>query len=313
MDIEQLLDQYDVPYVTEGKNTRHGHISIHCPWCGADDPSEHLSINLTTGKWGCWRNKDHSGRSLRRLLMKLLGCSYDAAGAMLTDRSELRSIADRLKPNAHEQHHVDDSLPSGKGMQRIKLGGSLHARFRDYLYGRGYTKKHISLLDKIYGIKCALIGPFNNRIIFPVIKDKRIIGYTGRCVDGGSLRYYTLPAAAKENVLWYDRLIRGGRFLYVTEGPFDALKLDLTFRCRQLPHRATCLFGLEYTAAQVELVCRLGHQFSHVRVLFDHDALGQAMRFRRELVGVSASVAVLPDGVKDPGGLSEWQVLDLVR
>ena len=47
------LIQKKIPYVTTGPNVARGHFAIKCPFCGEADPSEHLGIEESTGRWGC--------------------------------------------------------------------------------------------------------------------------------------------------------------------------------------------------------------------------------------------------------------------
>ena len=80
LDVLTFLDHNRIPYRTNGPNCAKGHVVIKCPFCGDEDPSEHLGIQLSTGYWGCWRNSSHRGRRPHRLIMRLLGCNQSSSG-----------------------------------------------------------------------------------------------------------------------------------------------------------------------------------------------------------------------------------------
>src|SRR3990167_1829573 len=79
LDWPSFLKDHNIPFATEGKSVTRGNIAIKCPWCGDDDPSQHLGIHLQHGYWNCWRNQNHRGRKPHRLIMRLIGCDYEAA------------------------------------------------------------------------------------------------------------------------------------------------------------------------------------------------------------------------------------------
>src|SRR5437773_2381680 len=83
MNWEKLLSNNGIEYVTSGSNTKRGEISVKCPFCGDDDPSEHMGISLTKDVWGCHRNAQHRGKNLRRLISALLGCSSSQAAIIV--------------------------------------------------------------------------------------------------------------------------------------------------------------------------------------------------------------------------------------
>src|ERR1700690_250170 len=87
MDWIRFLDENNIHYVTRGPNTKRGEVSVHCPMCGDEDPSEHLGINLQTEKWGCLRDQSHRGKSARTLIKAMLGCSSPQAGLIVRQYS----------------------------------------------------------------------------------------------------------------------------------------------------------------------------------------------------------------------------------
>src|SRR5258706_108308 len=87
MDWRRFLEENNITFVDRGPNTKRGEVSIQCPMCGQDDPSEHLGINLQTGKWGCHRDANHRGKASRTLIKAILGCSSQQAGLIVKQYS----------------------------------------------------------------------------------------------------------------------------------------------------------------------------------------------------------------------------------
>src|ERR1700744_5146204 len=87
MEWVRFLDENNIHYVTRGPNTKRGEVSIRCPMCEDDDPSEHLGINLESSNWGCHRDASHRGKSARHLIKSILGCSSTQAGLVVKQYS----------------------------------------------------------------------------------------------------------------------------------------------------------------------------------------------------------------------------------
>ena len=319
MNILEILENRGVEYVDHGNNVKKGFVAVHCPWCGDNDRSHHMNIHPVDGNWFCFRNREqHKGRRPHRLLMRLLGCSYDTIQSLLKGRSDLQSLRERLNDDktpppakASVNNQVERNMPKISAIET-------HQRFYRYLETRGYDAIHIHMLAATYDLRCALSGRFKNRIVFPVKVRGRVIGHTGRCVDNGRLRYLSYPGSAiKQHLLWYDlmrkehtlpqRSRKGAvstRSLYICEGPFDAMRIDYVARASGLNDRATCLFTTSATPGQIDEIHKLKKKFTAIYILFDKGALTQAMRLRAQLVGCKTTITQLPEGIEDPGDMS---------
>jgi hypothetical protein len=248
--------------------------------------------------------------------MKLLNCSREVAQGLLTDTSDLSSVVRRLEQKELFETEPKATLPDESGMVPLSTKGMSYTRFHDYLDRRGFDHSQQSIMTELYDLRCALIGQFKNRIVFPIHEGKKIVGYTGRAIDGGKLRYLSHPGAiVKQHLLWENLLVSGGRKLFVTEGPFDALKVDYVSRISGLPDRATCTFGVNVSPSQIEKLQMLAPEFDRLVILFDNDAYGKALLLQQELrsTGIAARVERVPEGIKDPGAMSWKNVLDLAK
>lgn len=316
MTILEILQSHNIPYITEGKNVKTGNVNIKCPWCGISDKSEHLGIEPSTGKYACWRNAQHRGNRPHGLVMKLLSCSYEVAHMLLNDVTDLQRVVDRLKPKPVVKKErkllIKPQSITIPGVRKLTTRPD-HYEFCRYLTYRGYSFQHHELLIDLYDLHCGLYGDLTNRVVFPVkTRNSVTVAYTGRCIDNGELRYKSLPTGPviKNNLLWQDLLHEPGRRLYLCEGPFDALRIDYISRFNNIPDRATCLFGLSFVDAQIRAIYALLPFYEELVILFDRDAISQAIALQRALGISQCRIQTLPEGAKDPGDLS-WN--DVIR
>jgi hypothetical protein len=321
MNAIKILEQQGIETFDSGPNVRKEHIAIQCPWCGNADPSHHLNVNKKTGAFSCFRNMQHRGRTPHSLIMKICGCSREAAQALLTDTSDLKQLVQKLlEPDSRqEQNEQESECKPTPGLHRFHPNkvNEFNLRFSNYLFYRGFDYTHHDNLAKIYNLHCALTGIFANRIVFPVASIKgsrsKIVGHIGRCIDNGNLRYLSIPGTVvKQHVLWEDLLMSGGRTLFICEGPFDALRIDYIAKMLDSSDRATCLFGVTPTKSQIEVLGTLFHEFDNLALLLDKDALSKALQMQRSLSHLSLKIKQLPEGVKDPGDLTWEQAAGIV-
>lgn len=325
MQWEQFLADNGIEYVTRGPNTKHGEVSVKCPFCGEDDPSQHLGINLSREAWGCHRDAQHRGKSPVWLVQALLGCSnaqarlvvaqyehsdpdgLDAALVMLGATSEA--------PRPEKRDDMPEPVEFPREFRNIARGD----RFDRYLQSRGYTPIETGFLCDQYNLKCATTGPYKDRVIFPVYLNG-LIGWTGRAISDpvSAPRYKASSPAVKASLYNYDRAaeVTEGDCLFVCEGPMDVLRLDFAeFKHlrsnRYTIHRAVALMGTNASVSQLCLLRALSKKYRNVKIFLDEDALGPASSLRGWL-GPNAEVAYLTSA-KDPGALAPDRVQDVLR
>ena len=321
MDWQHFLDENHVHYVTSGPNTKKGELSIKCPICGNEDPSEHLGINLTTGFWGCHRDQSHRGKSARTLIKALLGASSHTAQQIIqqyskTDPDDLDEALMVLledRPDFVLKTAKQSLNPEFKDFYQIRPRG-VTKRYFTYLQQRGFDNPQ-EMIDR-YDLRCATTGRYKDRIIIPIHLNEELLGWTSRALGSPSVapRYLASNGEVKTTIFNYDNLKEGGDRLIVTEGPFDAIKVDnsnFIFQrgnSRGMYYRATCTFGTSVTPSQYALLRSVSKKFKETWVLFDEGAQAPAV----ELASwIGAKVAYLPYGVKDPDELSMFRMQDL--
>lgn len=333
-DWRAFCDTHRVPYVETGPSAARGNIYVHCPFCGADDPSEHLGLSLNKYRpyWGCWRNPGHRGRRPYRVIMALLSCPYAeaeqivrAADSGAADRWE--AVVAALEAETPAVGAEPEPLtPSGLRMPRefypLWSGRESAVPFLKYLQDeRSFS--YPADVAYVFGLRYATTRKFRQRIIIPIRVDGRLVSWTARDITRTSkIRYLTLPddpetARAfgyppavmnlKQTVYNIDAAQEGGRILVVCEGPLDVIRVQYH---AQPDVAAIGVFGMP-TEEQIVVISKLARRFDEVRVALDSDAIGQALTLGEQLVGLCrrpVSLTRLPKGVKDPGELSSKQV-----
>lgn len=318
LDWQSFLDSYNVHYVTKGANVARGHVSVKCPFCGSDDPSEHMTIHLGGNGWRCYRQHAHRGVKPQRLVAALLGVTYGEAdricgGSIFIPEDFLGAVRDKLAPAPEARRSrlhlprdfrpLDESKPSARP-------------FVNYLLDRGFTRKEIGRMNERHGLCYAVQGPYRGRVIFPVWHMGELQTWTARAISPDTeLRYKTLsvtendydeaPAhgAINDYLLWFDDLVDGGDALCLVEGPFDALKVRTLGRAHGI--FATCCFTAQPSASQMDLLYDLVDLFRHRYLLLDEGTLGTTLRVAQDLAALRIKPVYLPKHLKDPGELGE--------
>lgn len=316
-DWPRFLDARGIEYATSGPNVAKGNIAIHCPFCGADDPSHHMSVSLTGRGWRCWR-RDHRGKNTARLIQAILGCSYaEAARIAGQDINIADDWAGQVKAAlSPADEPVPRLLKLPPEFQPFDVGRKYAAKpYVNYLRERGFEDHDIRKLTRRHGVYWCQHGSYHGRIMFTVYHKSKLVSWVGRSVSKRTdLRYKALTTdterAEREGYdaaigpltdyfLWFDKLmICDAHTLVLAEGPFDALKLDVLGR----PHgvRATCFFTSRPTERQVALLYDLLPHFKRRVLLLDQGTLPTALEISRRLTGFNIEVLTLPPSIKDP-------------
>lgn len=313
MNWQEFFTDYSIEYVTRSPNTKRGELSTKCPWCGEDDPSQHLGVSLTSENWGCLRDPQHRGHSPVRLVAALLGCPQPQAGLVVAqysrpDPAGFDTLA-ALTLTSEAPSPVAGLVEAKPPLSPIKPSGST-AKFWRYLENRGFDPMAVITA---FRLRACLTGQFKDRLIIPLYRDGELFAWTGRAlVDPVNAPRYLSSLRVKETIFHEDVLFNTkANLLFITEGPFDAMKLDHYGWSHGA--RATCTFGTSISVEQIMLLSKLCKRFSRVVVLFDADALGPAFYATDWLRSPNVSFGRLPDGVKDPGELSKDQVRELIN
>lgn len=322
---ETFLRQRHIPFAepgdrTGGKGAGRGHVVTRCPFCGSATTDYYMSISVEGKGWRCWRRPEHCGVAPARLVAALLGCSIADAMSITGQHKHLPvdflgAVMAHLAPKEKDKPR---RLELPKEFRPI-TGSQTSALARNYLRQRGFSEQSLDILRIEYDIRYCKSGPYRKRIMFPVYYKKRLVTWTGRTISKNvNLRYHSLstdPETAREEgyspaigpitdyLLWYDDLPEyGADTIIITEGPFDALKLNVLGR----PYGvcSTCLFTNKISKPQIELLYRLLPRFKHRYLMLDVGTLDIMLKTERDLITLGLHRLSLPDGFKDPGEIN---------
>lgn len=311
--LEDILASHGCDFRSSGRFE----ILTRCPLCGDADPSEHLAISTRKRGWRCLRNPhQHRGRSYVRLLTLLLRCSPERAKELLgIDDTVPLPDEDDFATQWRAQLGIEDTLVKPKSLQfpkefrQLTPGASRSRGFWLYLSDRGFSPEQGFWASEAYDLHYALSGKYAYRVIVPIYdRNNQLMTWTARSIrSDADIRYMTL---GKENarkppgelllglpLLWK---ARKRRCLVVCEGPFDAIAVSV------IGHEAgvwgTCLFGLELSTAQADILTDVGEGFDRMRVALDPDASLRVLSLRSQLPRRCLPLH-LPERFKDPGQL----------
>lgn len=324
-DIERFYQQRGIDYIDKGVNVKKDEINISCPFCNSSanpDPSYHLGVATNGKHWSCWRDKKHRGRTLHRLIMKLIRVSYNEASDILGEKVTWleEGAFDTLDPEnlfseaTEEQEEKTLELPDNfTKFQHFRSG----VPYENYLTDRQFHPNHIDDFVSQYDLRYCISGIWAGRILLPINFNFDLVTWTGRAIGrNASLRYRSLSeretalVSIKDVVFNFDELLNyKGKVLFITEGPFDAMKMD--FYGQRVKCRATCLFSKALRTSQLILLAELADNFDKLVVLLDSSELDTELEVQSMFAFIQDKIelGVLPEGIDDPGELSQTGVL----
>lgn len=287
------LQDFTIPYVTQGKNTSSGWIGIRCPLC--NDRSEHGGFRLSDGMYRCWRCGRHD---IVDVIMALEGCEYHIACRRLIDYRMDGPPAELGKVRIRRGQEL--KWPPGLvGMKKIHY---------DYLLSRGFDPWSVT---HKYGLRfTGPVGDYRYRIIVPIIADGETISYQGRDVTGlHKLRYKACrpqDEAQDHRTVLYGMDNAEEDSVVVVEGIFDAWRIG---------DGAVATFGTSLADAGPQ-VALMAERWKRLFILFDPEPPAQEKA--RKLVAVLRVLGLEAYNVRlefdgDPAELGNDRVEELRR
>jgi hypothetical protein len=325
----QFLEQNNIHYVDKGPNVSAGNICVRCIWCGQQDDSEHLSINLEGRGFRCWRQPLHSGKNPAKLVQALLNCSWahavEIAGQGKSLPSDFMSKVRASLEKAEPDERAKPSLLFIPSEFKPFLEEMPSCRpFASYLRGRGFTEDNIFTDTLTFGMYYATQGLYNGRVIFTVQDNHKLVGWTGRTIyPSEEARYKTLtndPVKAKDRgetpapgpitdylLFWDDIRSSPGKTIVLCEGPFDAWRLNLLGWDEGI--RATACFTSSLSDQQTNLLYEVIPDYKNRFLLLDQGTFAKAERIRNKLTTLDVVIRNLPSEYKDPAEVQDIQTL----
>ena len=310
-----FLDDQRIDYVEQGANISRGWYGLACPLCG-DDPSHHLGVDPQSGRWNCWRDPTHRGKSPVRLVASLLSISYGEARAIVEGTETLSddTTSDlRARMDAPPEHKEATTCPWDKNIVPLYQNATTKRKYMQYLKRRKFAKGDLYDVTDTYDLRCALRGEHAGRILFPLTKFGVQYGWTGRSTGASDVRYKEHPEGGitKKFVFNHQGILNGGTTLAIVEGPFDAAKLD--FYGQEYDVRACAYLGTHFSAAHTAIVLDASRLFRDVVVIPDKGSEHAARAIVERLPGIDVKIKELPDHIDDPGELTPGGAIDFSR
>lgn len=299
-----FLDRYRIAFSEHGPNVGKDHVVVRCPFCH-DDPGMHLSISIEGKGWRCFRNHSHSGISPVRLIQALARLDWQTAiaiggkdgqqqyvqpASILEHVTSLLALA-HTEPQSMEfpasARQLDDPMPSARPYQH-------------YMHRRGFTDQHMAQLSDWDVLYDSRDKRWHGRILFGTRYQGQLVAMTGRAVGSREPRYLAAGDASLA-LLWAHLMPPNeGRLLVLTEGPFDALKVNMLGNPFGI--WATCAFTSSFAPRLRARLFELMPAFERTVVLFDSGNEANAYKL---VAGLPAriDVATLPLYAKDPAEL----------
>lgn len=329
-DWEHFLNSRNIHYVTSGSNVARGHIAVKCPFCGSDDPSEHMGISLKGKGWGCLRNQDHRGKAPTRLIQALLGCSWEQAAAIAGATTSLpedfmSTVRDLVAPKGEVVRTGKLKIPEQfKSFKDYEAKPSARPYVRYLREERGFYEEEIGRLTRDYGVYYCTQGWFRHRVVFTIREMGELVSFTGRSIHKEEpQRYRTLPVDTGEDqktdlpaalgplpdyLLWHDMLAKSDAdTLCLCEGPFDALKVAVLGEGMGVD--ATCFFTATPSQRQIALLHELAPRYKRRFLLLDRGTLATSLRLAGELRVLGIVPKEIPSTIKDPGDIGTRPML----
>jgi len=297
--IIDILDQFEIPYWTEGKNVTQGWINITCPFCS--DHSNHLGISKESLLFNCWRCGT-SGPFVN-LLIELTGLSFKECLDIVSEsdisfqKSAVDQVIDALREKPLEVE-VDKVFDVVLPKEFEFVTDSLNFPLLDsYLERRNVARS--TLIEYVCGVCRG--GQYMNRLIIPVVCQGKVVSFQAADLQGtAELKYRSAPISmgAINNYLYgYDEI---DKRMIVVEGILDKWRVG---------REAVAAFTSTITEEQEKLI--RAKNLDELYFCFDGEsvaytkAIKVAARFKADISTVAA--VPLPIG-KDPDELSQEEI-----
>lgn len=276
---------------------------FRCPLCNAGDSKKKLSINLdaTTkngktlfGQWHCWRNPDHKGSSLYKLLTATNKISYIADLKELlkdvpnswssTTASTKQFKSDYISLPQESKFILDEPMSI---MQKSAIG---------YLVGRGFDT--IDFLR--YNVHYGYAGDYFGYIIFPSYnKFFKLNYYTARSFTGSSVKHI-LPELPK-NIIFNEHLINWNEPIILCEGVPDAVAIG---------DNAIPILGNSISQALFDKITIVG---AVVYIALDNDMYEVLISTIKKLLKNNITIYYVKLDIKDPSLIGKEGMKEFIK
>ena len=306
MDFIQLLNDFNIPYYTEGyKYCRPGWINIDCPFC-TGNTGPHLGYELDSNHFNCWRCGHHWPQDV---IAKIINVSNKEAFMLLKQYGR----------QSYQKVAAPKIVIRKEGFKLPNFSKPISERHKQYLIKRGFDPDEIGMTWGILGtgpiasLKTeGKIIDYRFRLIIPFYWNDKMVSFDSRDITGKHIAKYMACPKERELIehkkILYGKQSAWGKTGICVEGPIDVWRFGVN---------SFATSGIEYTPAQVRIIAK---QFKRVAVCYDGPSgtsqEAQAENKAKDLIAELKFRNVDAFRVKfdgDPGEMSQKEANYLVK
>lgn len=239
-----------------------------------DDDNKHLSINKETGLWQCFKSKERG--NFEQLVAYLEGINQDAAkvfiGRKLLNSPELLFYKARVASKPSDASvRVNMVSEIAKDFKPLTQYSGLTGGIAERLAFRFAKDRHIPI-DRL--LFCEE-GKYAGRVIIPYYRhDGSMFFFQARTLGQSKIKYMNpteedTGERGKASNIIFPSGHPDSNFMFVTEGPIDALTLQA------VGIRATCINGSFVSRAQARLLKYEAGCKGSIILAYDNDKAGR--------------------------------------
>jgi len=261
-------------------------VAIYCPFHDNHN-SPACYINTKTGLWQCFNPSCGKKGNFRQLYKHMTGKTYGRE--WILDPVNLQRELDLALEVKDDEELTVDSIEIDYGSDEVK---NLQT-----LVDRGYELQVLEDFEIGY-------SSVKDRVVIPVRDPQyKLVGLIGRAIhDWQDPRYLYNKGFKRADVLFNIQNAKAYDSVIICEGSLDAVKIaQAGFK------NVVATLGAKVSPNQIRMIRKY---FDSVVVFSDNDDAGAEMRraILEECRGKEMFTVSIPDGLKDPGDMTEQQI-----
>ena len=217
--LEELLDEYGIDYITTGKNTSRNYVNVSCVGIGQCEYDTNYThgIHRSLNRSYCWWCAQFY---TPYQIAKGLGIPWKEYQQTMNNVADDWGLDKEDLPDEIDPDEIEDIIVPGE---------ELHQVHRNYLISRGYDPDWLIEHYHIKGtLKWDADYKLSYRVIFPITYEGKTISYIGRSYVDNPFKYCCADPEKEsyfhKNLLFnLDKATK--KRVILVEGALDALKL----------------------------------------------------------------------------------------
>lgn len=294
-----VLDRFRTLLPSKLKSSPSGWISFNAPCCHhrghAHDTRKRGGIIINDSiVYNCFNCKYSTGwkpgspiTPKFKSLCQWLGANDDDIKQLIFEALKTESAEYKPEAFVEKPTFTEKPLPEG-ALPLAEWGNLLDGEIAEQI-GDDYTNVLKYLLDRgyenpfDYNFYWSPVDGYKDRVIIPFFYEGKIVGNTARKVREGKPKY--LSDQHPFFVFNVDRQIEAHKYVFVVEGPFDAISID-----------GVALLTNEISDQQARIINNIGKE---VIVIPDQDKAGTVLIDQAKELGWSIAFPTWEDDIKD--------------